>query len=40
VNYIITPYNPKYAEQGVTMWRDSKEKVLGQKAIRPIEDDP
>lgn len=38
MNYIITPYNPKYAEQTVTMWRASKEKALGQKEVRPVED--
>lgn len=27
----ITPYNSKYAEQTVEMWRDSKEQAIGQK---------
>jgi ribosomal protein S18 acetylase RimI-like enzyme len=35
---IITRYNPKYAEETVKMWRDSKEKALGQKAIHSVED--
>jgi ribosomal protein S18 acetylase RimI-like enzyme len=35
---IITQYNPKYAEETVKMWRDSKEKALGQKAIHSVED--
>ncbi|MGZ9586591.1 GNAT family N-acetyltransferase [Paenibacillus marinisediminis] len=35
---IITQYNPKYAEQTVKMWRDSKEKALGQKEIHSVED--
>ena len=29
----IIPYHPKYAEQTVKMWRDSKEQALGQKEI-------
>ncbi|NBC67769.1 GNAT family N-acetyltransferase [Paenibacillus sacheonensis] len=37
-SYKITPYDPKYAEQTVKMWRDSKEKALGQKAIHGVED--
>ena len=35
---IITQYDPKYAEQTVKMWRDSKEKALGQKEIHSVED--
>jgi len=34
---IITPYNPKYAEQTVAMWRDSKEQAIGQKEIHSFE---
>ena len=34
---IITQYDPKYAEQTVKMWRDSKEKALGQKEIHSVE---
>ena len=30
-NLIITQYHPKYAEQTVSMWRESKEKAIGQK---------
>ncbi|MFD2444040.1 GNAT family N-acetyltransferase [Bacillus sp. CGMCC 1.16607] len=30
---IITQFNPKYAEQTVAMWRDSKEQAIGQKEI-------
>jgi len=30
---LITQYNPKYAEQTVKMWRDSKERAIGQKEI-------
>ena len=30
-NIIITPYQPKYAEQTVAMWRESKERAIGQK---------
>lgn len=29
----IIQYNPKYAEQTVKMWRDSKERAIGQKEI-------
>ena len=35
---IITQYNPKYAEQTVKMWRDSKEQAIGQKEIHSVED--
>ena len=34
---IITQYNPQYAEQTVAMWRDSKEKAIGQKEIHTFE---
>ncbi|MFJ7730745.1 GNAT family N-acetyltransferase [Lysinibacillus sp. NPDC097231] len=34
---IITPYHPKYAEQTVSMWRDSKEQAIGQKEIHSFE---
>lgn len=34
---IITQYSPKYAEQTVAMWRDSKEKAIGQKEIHSFE---
>ncbi|MFK9090819.1 GNAT family N-acetyltransferase [Bacillus salipaludis] len=34
---IITQYNPKYAEQTVRMWRDSKEQAIGQKEIHSFE---
>ncbi|MEG7619400.1 GNAT family N-acetyltransferase [Enterococcus faecalis] len=34
---IITQYNPKYAEQTVGMWRDSKELAIGQKEIHSFE---
>ncbi|QEY22605.1 N-acetyltransferase [Psychrobacillus sp. AK 1817] len=33
----ITPYNSKYAEQTVEMWRDSKEQAIGQKEIHDFE---
>ena len=36
-NMKITPYNPKYAEQTVAMWRDSKEQAIGQKDIHSFE---
>jgi ribosomal protein S18 acetylase RimI-like enzyme len=35
--FIITQYNPKYAEQTVEMWRDSKERAIGQKEIHSFE---
>ncbi|MEH7180507.1 GNAT family N-acetyltransferase [Neobacillus vireti] len=35
--FIITPYIPSYAEQTVEMWRDSKERAIGQKEIHSIE---
>lgn len=34
---IITQFNPKYAEQTVEMWRDSKEKAIVQKEIHSFE---
>ncbi|MGE7945597.1 GNAT family N-acetyltransferase [Lysinibacillus sp. NPDC093688] len=34
---IITQYNPKYAEQTVDMWRNSKEQAIGQKEIHSFE---
>jgi ribosomal protein S18 acetylase RimI-like enzyme len=30
---IIVQYDPKYAEQTVKMWRNSKERAIGQKEI-------
>ncbi|WP_342577270.1 GNAT family N-acetyltransferase [Psychrobacillus sp. FSL K6-2843] len=33
----ITPYNSKYAEQTMEMWRDSKEQAIGQKEIHDFE---
>ncbi|EKN71622.1 GNAT family acetyltransferase [Neobacillus bataviensis LMG 21833] len=33
----ITQYNPKYAEQTVRMWRDSKEQAIRQKEIHSFE---
>jgi ribosomal protein S18 acetylase RimI-like enzyme len=34
----IQQYNPKYAEQTVSMWRDSKEQALGQKEIHNFDE--
>ncbi|MFP5110724.1 GNAT family N-acetyltransferase [Neobacillus sp. C211] len=31
--FIITQYNHMYADQTVEMWRDSKERAIGQKEI-------
>ncbi|MBY6036940.1 GNAT family N-acetyltransferase [Fictibacillus nanhaiensis] len=36
-NIIIAPYVPKYAEQTVKMWRDSKYEAIGQKEIHSFE---
>jgi ribosomal protein S18 acetylase RimI-like enzyme len=36
-NFIITQYHPKYAEQTVSMWRDSKEQAIGLKEIHSFE---
>lgn len=36
--FIITQYNPKYAEQTVEMWRNSKERAIGQKEMHSFED--
>jgi ribosomal protein S18 acetylase RimI-like enzyme len=35
--FIIAQYNPAYAEQTVGMWRDSKERAIGQKEIHSFE---
>ncbi|WP_066309545.1 GNAT family N-acetyltransferase [Bacillus sp. FJAT-29814] len=35
--FVITQYNPKYAEQTVEMWRDSKERAIGQKENHSFE---
>ena len=34
---IITKYDPKYAEQSVQMWRESKEKAIGQKELHSFD---
>lgn len=34
----VIPYDTKYAEQTVRMWRDSKEKALGQQSARSVEE--
>lgn len=34
---IITQYDPKYADQTVKMWRDSKEQAIGQKENHSFE---
>ena len=36
-NIIIIQYHPKYAEQTVSMWRDSKEHAIGLKEIHSFE---
>lgn len=33
----VIPYIPNYAEQTVAMWRESKEKAIGQKEIHSFE---
>lgn len=33
----VSKYNPKYAEQTVEMWRDSKERAIGQAEIHSFE---
>ena len=35
--FVITSYEPQYAEQTVSMWRDSKEKAIGQKEKHSID---
>jgi ribosomal protein S18 acetylase RimI-like enzyme len=37
-NIKIIQYNSAYAEDTVRMWRESKERALGQKEIHPFED--
>ncbi|WP_449622032.1 GNAT family N-acetyltransferase [Robertmurraya sp. Marseille-Q9965] len=34
---LITPYNPKYAVQTVKMWRESKERAIGQEEKHSFE---
>lgn len=36
-NVRIIPYHPTYAEQTVAMWRNSKERAIGQKEIHSFE---
>jgi ribosomal protein S18 acetylase RimI-like enzyme len=36
-NFIITHYSPSYAKQTVEMWRDSKERAIGQNEIHSFE---
>lgn len=33
----VIPFDPNYAEQTVAMWRESKEKAIGQKDIHSFE---
>lgn len=33
----VSKYNPKYAEQTVEMWRESKERAIGQAEIHSFE---
>jgi ribosomal protein S18 acetylase RimI-like enzyme len=35
--FIITQYNPMYADQTVEMWRNSKERAIGQKETHSFE---
>ncbi|MED3563779.1 GNAT family N-acetyltransferase [Bacillus xiapuensis] len=35
--FIIVQYNPAYGEQTVRLWRDSKERAIGQKEIHSFE---
>ncbi|MEH7238003.1 GNAT family N-acetyltransferase [Bacillus sp. JJ1562] len=35
--FFIAQYNPTFAEQTVEMWRDSKERAIGQKEIHSFE---
>ena len=35
--FIITPYNPQFAKHTVKMWRDSKERAIGQKEAHSFE---
>ncbi|WP_336989774.1 GNAT family N-acetyltransferase [Bacillus infantis] len=34
----MIPYHPHYASETVKMWRDSKEKAIGQKEVHSFED--
>lgn len=34
----MIPYHPRYASETVKMWRDSKEKAIGQKEIHSFEE--
>ena len=33
----VVPYDPKYASETVSMWRDSKERAIGQEEIHDLE---
>lgn len=34
----VIPYSPEFSRETVAMWRDSKEKAIGQKEIHSFED--
>jgi ribosomal protein S18 acetylase RimI-like enzyme len=36
-NFIIVQYSPMYAQQTVEMWRNSKERAIGQKEMHSFE---
>ena len=35
--WVIIPYNPQFAKQTVKMWRDSKERAIGQSEAHSFE---
>ena len=35
--FVIVPYNPQFAKQTVKMWRDSKERAIGQSEAHSFE---
>lgn len=35
--FTVVPYSPEYAEQTVVIWRESKERAIGQKEIHNME---
>lgn len=36
-HFNVVPYSPEYAEETVAMWRESKERAIGQKEMHNME---
>lgn len=36
-NWVFIPYEPQYAHETIRMWRESKERAIGQKEIHDLD---